>query len=156
MAKVEDRLRELGIQIPDVPTPLGSYKPASVTGELIFVSGQLPLADGRLIMEGKVGAEVSIEEGMKAARACTVNALAVMSKELGSLERVKKIVKITGYVASAPGFHKQANVVNGASDLLYDAFGDDGRHARAAVGVTELPLNSPVEIELIAEISRGD
>lgn len=156
MAKVEDRLRGLGIHMPDVPTPLGSYKPASVTGNLIFVSGQLPLTDGRLLLEGKVGAEVSIEEGMTAARACSVNALAVMSMELGGLERIKRIVKITGYVASAPGFHNQANVINGASDLFYEVFGDDGRHARAAVGVSELPLNSPVEIELIAEISHGD
>lgn len=156
MGKVEDRLRGLGIQIPDVPTPLGSYKPASVTGNLIFVSGQLPVADGLLLIEGKVGSEISIEEGMRAARVCSVNALAVMSMELGGLERVKRIVKITGYVASAPGFHNQANVVNGASDLFYQVFGDDGRHARAAVGVSELPMNSPVEIELIAEISEGD
>ena len=156
MGKVEDRLRELGIEIPDVPTPLGSYKPASVSGNLIFVSGQLPFEDGRLLLEGKVGAEVSIEEGMRAAKACSVNALAVMSTELGSLERVKRIIKITGYVASSPGFHNQANVINGASDLFYQVFGDNGRHARAAVGVSELPLNSPVEIELIAEISRGE
>ncbi|MEQ9619912.1 MAG: RidA family protein [Deltaproteobacteria bacterium] len=156
MAKVEDRLRELGVQIPDVPTPLGSYKTASVTGNLIFVSGQLPLADGELILEGKVGAEVSIEDGMRAARVCSINALSVMSMELGGLESIKRIVKITGYVASAPGFHNQANVLNGASDFFFQVFGDDGRHARAAVGVSELPMNSPVEIELIAEISQGD
>ena len=153
MGKVEERLSELGIQIPDVPTPLGSYKPASVSGSLIFVSGQLPLSGGRLLFEGKVGSDVSVEEGMQAARVSSVNALAVMSKELGGLGRVKKIVKVTGYVASAPGFHNQANVINGASDLLYQVFGEAGRHARAAVGVAELPMNAPVEVELIAEIS---
>ncbi len=153
MGKVEERLRELGIHLPDVPTPLGSYKPASVSGNLIFVSGQLPLVSGKLLCEGKVGSELSVEDGVNAARACSVNSLAVMSKELGGLDRVKSIVKITGYVASSPGFHNQANVVNGASDLFYQVFGDDGRHARAAVGVSELPLNAPVEIELIAEIA---
>ncbi|MFI5323447.1 MAG: RidA family protein [Thermodesulfobacteriota bacterium] len=153
MGKVEDRLSELGIRIRDVPTPLGSYKPASITGNLIFVSGQLPLSEGRLLFEGKVGSDVSVEEGAQAAKACSLNALAVMGKELGGLDRVRRIVKVTGYVASAPGFHKQANVVNGASDLFYQIFGEAGRHARAAVGVAELPMNAPVEVELIAEIS---
>lgn len=155
MGKAEERLSELGIEIPDVPTPLGSYKPASIAGNLIFVSGQLPLAGGKLLYEGKVGSDLSIEEGMDAARACSVNAVAVMSKELGGLGRVKGILKLTGYVASSPGFQNQANVVNGASDFFYQIFGDSGRHARAAVGVSELPLNAPVEIELIAEITAG-
>lgn len=155
MEKAEERLKELGIEIPDVPTPLGSYKLASVAGNLIFVSGQLPLAGGKLLYEGKVGSDLSIEDAMDAARACSVNALAVLSKELGGLGRVKGIVKLTGYVASSPGFHNQANVVNGASDFFYHVFGDHGRHARAAVGVSELPLNAPVEIELIAEITAG-
>ena len=153
MGKAEDRLKELGIQLPDVPVPLGSYKPASTSGNLIFVSGQLPLVGGQLLHEGKVGADISVEEGMNAARVCCINALAVICKELGSLDRVKKIVKLTGYVSSSPGFSKQANVVNGASDLFYEVFGDDGRHARAAVGVSELPMNAPVEVEVIAEIS---
>lgn len=153
MGKVEERLSELGIKIADIQTPLGSYKPASITGSLIFVSGQLPLSEGRLLFQGKVGSDLTVEEGMQAARASAVNALAVMSKELGALGRVKRIVKVTGYVASAPGFHNQANVVNGASDLFYQVFGEDGRHARAAVGVAELPMNAPVEVELIAEIT---
>ena len=153
MGKAEDRLKELGIQLPDVPVPLGSYKPASTSGNLIFVSGQLPLVGGQLLHEGKVGADISVEEGMNAARVCCINALAVICKELGSLDRVKKIVKLTGYVSSSPGFSKQANVVNGASDIFYEVFGDDGRHARAAVGVSELPMNAPVEVEVIAEIS---
>ena len=151
--KVEERLSELGIKLLDIPAPLGSYKPASITGNLIFISGQLPLSEGRLLFQGKVGSDITVEEGMQAARASAVNALAVMRKELGALGRVKKIVKVTGYVASAPGFHNQANVVNGASDLFYQVFGEDGRHARAAVGVAELPMNAPVEIELIAEIT---
>ena len=153
MGKVEERLGELGIKIPDIQAPLGSYKPASITGNLIFISGQLPLREGRLLFQGKVGTDITVEEGMHAARASAVNALAVMSKELGELGRVKKIVKLTGYVASAPGFHNQAIVVNGASDLFYEVFGEDGRHARAAVGVAELPMNAPVEVELIAEIT---
>jgi len=153
MGRVEDRLSELGIRIHDVPIPLGSYKPASISGGLIFVSGQLPLYEGRLLFEGKIGSDITVDEGAQAARTCTVNAMAVMSKELGGLDRVSKIVKVTGYIASAPGFHNQANVLNGASDLLYQVFGEAGRHARAAVGVAELPMNAPVEVELIAEIS---
>jgi enamine deaminase RidA (YjgF/YER057c/UK114 family) len=156
MGKVEERLGELGIKLPDTAPPLGSYKPASITGNLLFVSGQLPLSEGKLLFQGKVGSEVSLEEGMQAARASAVNALAVLRSELGSLGRVRKIVKVTGYVASAPGFHNQANVVNGASDLLFQVFGEDGRHARAAVGVAELPMNAPVEVELIAEIALRD
>lgn len=153
MGKVEDRLKELGIELPDVPAPLGSYKPASKSGNLIFVSGQLPLVGGHLLHQGKVGGDVSIEEAMNSARACSINALAVMSKELNGLDSVKRIIKLTGYVSSSPGFGKQANVVNGASDLFYEVFGDEGRHSRAAVGVSELPMNAPVEVEIIAEIT---
>lgn len=153
MGRVEERLSELGIKLPDIAAPLGSYKPALISGNLIFISGQLPLSDGRLLFRGKVGSDITVEEGMQAARASAVNALAAMSKELGGLGRVNKIVKVTGYVASAPGFHNQANVINGASDLFYQVFGDYGRHARAAVGVAELPMNAPVEVELIAEIT---
>lgn len=153
MGKVEERLDELGIQIPDVPTPVGSYKPASASGNLIFVSGQLPIAGGKLLYTGKLGADLSVERGKDAARVCSINAIAVMRNELGSLSRIKGIIKLTGYVASSPGFHSQADVVNGASDLFYQVFGDGGRHARAAVGVSELPLNAPVEIEVVAEIT---
>lgn len=153
MGKVEERLDELGIKIPETPSPLGSYKPASVTGNLIFISGQLPLAEGKLLFQGKVGSDISAEDAAQAARASAINALAAMSMELGGLGRVRKIVKVTGYVASASGFYNQAAVVNGASDLFFQVFGEDGRHARAAVGVAELPMNAPVEIELIAEIT---
>ena len=147
-----DRLKELGIDLPDVASPLGSYKPASVTGSLIFVSGQLPLSGGKLVFEGKVGVDVSPEDAARAARQSAINVLAVMKKELGALDNVKKIVKVTGYVASAPGFTGQAGVINGASNLFFDVFGEEGRHARAAVGVSELPLNAPVEVEIVAEI----
>lgn len=154
MGKVEERLDELGIKIPETPIPLGSYKPASITGNLIFISGQLPLSDGKLLYQGKVGSDVSQEDAALAARASAINALAALNRELGGgLGRVKKIVKVTGYVASASGFYNQAAVVNGASDLFFQVFGEDGRHARAAVGVAELPMNAPVEIELVAEIT---
>lgn len=153
MARVEARLRELGIELPDIPAPLGSYIPASMAGGLLFVSGQLPLSGGKLVSMGKVGSAVSPEEGAGAAKVSAVNAIAVMKKELGDLDRVKRIVKVTGYVASAPGFNAQAGIINGASDLFYQVFGDEGRHARAAVGVSELPLDAPVEVEVIAEVS---
>lgn len=147
-----DKLKELGIEIPEVTAPLGSYKPASVTGSLLFVSGQLPLSGGKLVFEGKVGVDVSPEDAALAARQSAINVLAVMKKELGTLDNVRKIVKVTGYVASAPGFTGQAGVLNGASNLFFDVFGEEGRHARAAVGVAELPLNAPVEVEIVAEI----
>lgn len=153
MGKVEDRLKELGITIPETPLPLGSYKPASVSGNLIFISGQLPLSGGKLLFQGKVGSDVTAEDAALAARASAINALAAMSRELGGLGRVRKILKVTGFVASAAGFYNQASVVNGASDLFFQVFGEDGRHARASVGVAELPMNAPVEIELIAEIA---
>ena len=147
-----DKLKELGIEIPEVTAPLGSYKPASVTGSLLFVSRQLPLSRGKLVFEGKVGVDVSPEDAALAARQSAINVLAVMKKELGTLDNVRKIVKVTGYVASAPGFTGQAGVLNGASNLFFDVFGEEGRHARAAVGVAELPLNAPVEVEIVAEI----
>lgn len=153
MVKAEERLKELGVEIPESPAPLGAYKPAVVSGSLIFISGQLPLKDGKLLHKGKVGAGVSLEQGAEAARLAAVNSLSIMKSELGNLDRVKRIVKMTGYVASAEGFDMQAKVVNGASEFFYQIFGENGRHARAAVGVYELPLGAPVEIEVIAEIS---
>ncbi|HEX3034696.1 MAG TPA: RidA family protein [Thermodesulfobacteriota bacterium] len=152
MAKVEERLKELGIEIAESPAPLGAYKPAVVSTNFIFISGQLPLKGGKLLHKGKVGAGVSIEEGAEAARLAAINSLSIMKSELGNLDRVKRIVKMTGYVASAEGFDMQAKVVNGASEFFYQVFGENGRHARAAVGVYELPLGAPVEIEVIAEI----
>lgn len=146
-------MKELGVEIPQISAPLGSYKPAVVSGNLIFVSGQLPIKDGKLLYKGKVGGEVSLEEGVQAAKLSAINTLSVMKGELGDLNRVGRILKVTGYVSSATGFDLQAKVVNGASDFFYEVFGEEGRHARAAVGVYELPLGAPVEIEVIAEIS---
>ncbi len=153
MARVEERLRELGIKIPSPPTPQGAYQPAVISGNLIFVSGQLPIKEGKLLYKGKVGVEISIEEGTQAAELAAINSLSVMKSTLSDLDRIRRIVKVTGYVTSAPGFVMQAKVINGASQFFYDIFGEIGRHARAAVGVNELPLGAPVEIEVIAEIS---
>ena len=152
--KAEDRLKELGIEIPEVQAPLGAYVPAVISEQLIFISGQLPMTGGELSVKGKVGAELSVEQGMEAARRASINSIAALKSELGDLDRVQRIVKITGYIASAPGFNQQANVMNGASDLFFQAFGEAGRHARVAVGVSELPLDAPVEIEVIARISN--
>ena len=148
---IENKLKELGIALNDIPKPLGSYKPAVRSGNLLFISGQLPLKDGKLLLEGKVDADVALEQAAEAARQCAINSLSVIKSELGDLESVQRIVKVTGYVASSQGCDKQANVVNGASDLYYEVFGEKGVHARAAVGVFELPINSPVEVEVIVE-----
>ncbi len=153
MVRAEERLKELGIEINTPPKPQGFYQHAVISGNLIFISGQLPLKGEQLLYQGKVGEKVSIEEGAMAARLAAINSLSIMKSELGDLGRVNKIVKVTGYVASAPGFNLQAKVINGASEFFYDIFGDMGKHARAAVGVHELPLDSPVEVEVIAEIS---
>lgn len=154
---MEDRLRDLGYELPPVPNPAGSYVPAARAGALIFTAGQLPFKVGQLPYTGKVGREVSTEEAQEVARLCALNALAAVKAEAGSLENVSRVVKVTGYVASAAGFNDQPGVMNGASDFIGEAFGERGLHARSAVGVTELPLDAPVEIELIVELadSRG-
>ncbi|MDX6379509.1 MAG: hypothetical protein QOI57_533 [Rubrobacteraceae bacterium] len=150
---VEDRLRTLGYELPAVPRPAGSYVPATRAGSLLFTAGQVPFKEGKLPYTGKVGQDVSVEEAKEAARLCTLNALAAIKTEVGSLESVGRIVKITGYVASAPGFNDQPEVMNGASDLIGELFGEKGLHARSAVGVAELPLNAPVEVELIVDLA---
>lgn len=147
---VADRIRALGFELPAVVPPVASYVPAVSAGGFVYTSGQLPMVDGVLPRTGKVGAEVSADEAVDDARRCALNALAAIDAEIGSLDRITRIVKVVGFVASAPGFHGQPGVVNGASDLLVEIFGDAGRHARSAVGVAELPLGAPVEIELIA------
>lgn len=149
----EARLTELGIELPAANPPVASYVPAVVTGSLVFVSGQVPLEAGTPMWTGHVGAEISLEEGAQAARRCGLQALAVLRAELGSLDRVRRIVKVTAWVASAPGFTDQPKVANGASDLLQEVFGEAGRHARAAVAAPELPLGVPVEVELVAEVA---
>lgn len=152
MGTISKRLAELNIQLPKAPKPAGAYVPAVITGNLIFASGQTPTVDGVLKYTGKVGREVSLEEAYEAARLSAINCLAEMEAVLGDLDRIKRIVKVTGYVASAEGFGLQPKVVNGASELLEGIFGENGRHARAAIGVSELPINAPVEVEIIAEI----
>jgi enamine deaminase RidA (YjgF/YER057c/UK114 family) len=149
----EARLAELGIELPSAPRPVASYVPIVMSGGFAFLSGQVPQSGGRLLWKGKVGGDLEVQAGAEAARRCAVQALAVLREALGSLDRVRRIVKLTVFVASAPGFTDQPKVANGASDLLADVFGEDGRHARSAVGVTELPLGAPVEVEVVAEIS---
>ena len=148
---VEARLAELGFELPEVATPAGAYVPAVISGNLVFTAGQIPLVDGKLMAEGRLGAEISAEAGKEIAQRCALNAIAAVNSVLGDLERVKKVVKVVGFVASTPDFTAQPGVVNGASELLQAAFGDRGIHARSAVGVAVLPLNSPVEVELIVE-----
>lgn len=149
----EDRLIELGITLPDAPQPLGSYVPAVISGNLIFLSGMLPLVDGKLLRQGKVGDQISADDAREDARRIVLNALAVLRFHIGSLNTVKRCVKMTGYIASSPDFTEQPKILNAASDLIYDIFGEMGKHARAAVGVTVLPLNAPIEIEFIFEVS---
>ena len=146
------RMQELGLELPQVPRPGGSYVPAVRTGNLVFTSGQVSFEDGEIHVTGKVGDAVSPEEAQHAARLCALNALAAAASEAGGLDRISRIIKVVGYVASAPGFNGQPQVVNGASDLLGEIFGENGHHARSAVGVVELPLGVPVEIEMIVEL----
>ena len=148
---VSDRLAELGIELPEVVAPLAAYVPAVRTGNLVYTSGQLPMQGGQLPAEGKVGGEVSAEDGKALARICGLNALAAVHALVG-IDSVVRIVKVVGFVASAPGFNGQPAVINGASELMGEVFGPAGAHARSAVGVSELPLNVPVEVELIVEV----
>jgi enamine deaminase RidA (YjgF/YER057c/UK114 family) len=145
------RLTELGVTLPAVAAPLAAYVPAVRTGNLVYTSGQLPLESGKPTHFGKVGAEVSPEQAKVAARTCALNALAAVDSLVG-LDNVVRVVKVVGFVASAPGFSGQPGVVNGASEFLGEVFGEAGAHARSAVGVSELPLNVPVEVELIVEV----
>lgn len=150
---VEERLQELGEALPSPAAPLASYVPVTVTGSLAFVAGQVPVEEGKLLVRGKLGADVNLQAGAGAARRCVLQGLAALKAELGSLDRVRRIVKVSVFVASAEGFTDQPKVANGASDLLVEVFGEVGRHARSAVGVAELPLGAPVEVELTVEIS---
>ena len=148
----EARLAALGLTLPPVAAPLAAYVPAVRSGPYVYTAGQLPLANGKLLMTGRVGAQVSVEEAASLARTCALNALAAVASVTGGLSAVIRIVKIVGFVASDPSFTGQPLVLNGASELMLEVFGDSGRHARSAVGVAVLPLDSPVEIELIAEV----
>ena len=146
------RLTELGIELPQVVAPLAAYVPAVRTGNLVYTAGQLPISGGELLASGKVGAEISAEEAKDLARVCALNALAAIDALVG-IDSVVKVVKVVGFVASAPGFGGQPGVINGASELFGEVFGEAGAHARSAVGVSELPRNAPVEVEVIAEVS---
>jgi enamine deaminase RidA (YjgF/YER057c/UK114 family) len=149
---IESSIKQLGLELPDVPKPVAAYIPAKQTGNLVFTAGQLPMVNGELISKGLLGQDVEIDEANKAARICTLNALAAIKGVIGDLDRIKQIVRVVGYVASVPTFTQQPAVVNGASELLLEIFGENGKHARSAVGMAVLPLNASVEIELTVEI----
>ena len=152
MSGPEDRLAALGLSVPDVAKPVATYVPALRNGNYIFTSGQLPMRSGELMYTGKVGGEISPEEGVECAQQCALNAIAAVQAEIGALDLVKRIVKVVAFVASTPDFTGQPGIANGASHLFGEAFGDAGVHARSAVGVSVLPLDAPVEVEIIVEV----
>ncbi|MFM1845145.1 MAG: hypothetical protein RI917_463 [Actinomycetota bacterium] len=150
---VNQRISDLGITLPQVATPAGAYVPAVVSGNLVFTAGQIPLVDGKLVATGKVGKDLSADQAKEIARICAINAVAAVKSVIGDLDRVTKVVKVVGFVSSTPDFTAQPSVVNGASELLEQIFGDKGIHARSAVGVAVLPLDAPVEVELVVEFN---
>ena len=149
---IDATLKVLGIELPPAPKPVASYVPAVLAGDLLYLSGMLPFRDGQVVITGKLGQEVTVERGAEAARLALLNALAVVKQELGSLDRVQRIVRVVGHVASASGFVQQPAVINGASDLLVQVFGEAGRHARVALGAAELPLHAAIELELLIQV----
>ena len=150
---IEDKLKELSIELPIPPSPAGSYIPVVTTGNLAFVSGQIPMKDGKVVFEGKVPEQQSLESARDAAKICIVNGLAQLKANLGSLDKITKFVRISGFVNSNPEFTEQPKVINAASDLLVEIFGEMAKHSRIAVGVASLPLNSTVEIDMVVEVS---
>lgn len=152
MGAVEDRLSELGLTVPEVVPPVAAYVPVVRDGDLVFTSGQLPMVAGALAATGKVGAEVDADAAKALAETCALNAIAAIKSEIGDLDKVARVVKVVGFVASDPGFTGQPGVINGASELFVKAFGDKGIHARSAVGVAALPLDAPVEVEVIVSV----
>ena len=153
MSGPEERLAELGLTLPEVAKPVAAYVPAVRSGAYVYTSGQLPMVDGKLAATGKVGAEIDADRAKELAATCALNALAAVKAELGDLAQVRRVVKVVGFVASAPDFTGQPGVINGASELLGNVFGDAGVHARSAVGVAVLPLDAPVEVEIIVEVA---
>jgi enamine deaminase RidA (YjgF/YER057c/UK114 family) len=153
MSAPDERLARLGIELPQVAAPVAAYVPAVRSGSYVYTSGQLPMVDGKLAATGKLGGEVSPEQGKDLARSCALNAIAAVKAQIGDLAKVARVVKVVGFVASTPDFTGQPAVVNGASELLGEVFGDAGKHARSAVGVAALPMDAPVEVELIVEVS---
>lgn len=152
---IDATLKALGIELPAVPKPVASYVPAVLAGDVLYLSGMLPFRDGQVAITGKLGQEVTVERGAEAARLALLNALAVVKQELGSLDRVQRVVRVVGHVASAPGFVQQPAVINGASDLLVQVFGEAGRHARVALGAAELPLHAAIELELLIQVKSS-
>lgn len=151
--RIDQRLKDLGIALPVAATPIANYVPAVRTGNLVFIAGQLPLKDGQVAVEGKLGDSVSLEQGVQAARLCALNILAQAKGAIGDLDRVVRVVKLTGFVACSPAFTQHPQVVNGASDVMVEVFGDIGRHARAAVGAPSLPRGAAVEVEAVIEVA---
>lgn len=149
---VEQKLKEMGLELPVSPKPLANYVTVVKTGNLLFLSGHLPTREGKVQYAGKLGRDLGVEDGYQAARIAALNCLASLKSEVGDLDKVRRVVKVVGFVNSAEGFTDQPKVVNGASDLLAEAFGEVGRHARSAVGVSELPANAAVEVEMIVEV----
>lgn len=149
---IEEIIKELGYSVPEAPKPLAAYIPVIKVDNLVFTAGQLPMVDGKLIAEGKIGKDVTTEVGTKAAEVCALNCLSVIKSEIGSLENIEQIVKVTVFVNSADGFTSQPQIANGASEFLVNVFGEAGKHVRSAVGVNELPINAPVEIEMIVKV----
>ena len=149
---VEERIRGLGLELPEAPKPVASYVPAVQSGDLVFTSGQIPFVNGNLIYTGRVGAELTIEQGAECARICALNCIAAVKSVIGDLNRIQRVVRLTGFVRGAEGFRDQPKVLNGASDLVLQIFGEKGRHSRLAIGTNDLPLGAPVEIDMIVEI----
>lgn len=152
---IEEKLKSMGLSLPPVPKPVAAYIPAVQTGDVVYTSGQIPVAEGKIQYSGKVGKEVTKEQAYEAAKLCALNALAAVKGVVGDLEKIERIVKVVGFVASAEGFTEQPAVVNGASEFLGELLGEKGLHARSAVGVAELPLNVPVELEMIVKVKTG-
>jgi enamine deaminase RidA (YjgF/YER057c/UK114 family) len=150
----ESKISEMGFSLPEAPTPLAAYVAGIISGNLVFTAGQVPLKDGKIAFQGKLGKEISVEDGQKASQICCLNCLSVVKKQIGDLQKVKQILKVTVFVASSEGFTDQPKVANGASEMLVEIFGEKGKHVRSAVGVSELPLNSAVEIEMIVEFEN--
>lgn len=150
--KIEERLKELGLELKETPKPLAAYVPGVQVGKLLFTSGQIPMVDGELKYKGYIGEDLDVLEGYQGARLAALNCLSVIKSMVGDLDSIEQIVKVTGFVRSAPGFVKQPQVINGASELLLEIFGEKGRHARAAVGCNELPIGAAVEVEMVVSL----
>lgn len=153
-SKAEAKLKEMGLAVPVPAKPVAAYIPVTRTGNLVFTSGQIPMVQGELRYRGKLGREFTIEQGYDSARICALNCLGAIKAEIGDLDRIRRIVKVVGFVASAEGFSDQSKVINGASELLMAIFGEAGRHARSAVGVAELPMGCPTEVEMVVEVAE--